>query len=56
MIPSLYRKDGVTKIGDLTNCIECFVEEERNGIFEVSLVYPTTDAMFNNLEEENIIM
>lgn len=56
MIPSLYKKDGTTKIGELTNCIECLVEEERNGIFEVSIVYPTTDSIFNSLEEENIIV
>lgn len=56
MIPLLYKKDGTTKIGELTNCIECLVEEERNGIFEVSIVYPTTDSIFNSLEEENIII
>lgn len=56
MIPLLYKKDGTTKIGELTNCIECLVEEERNGIFEVSLIYPTTDSIFNSLEEENIII
>lgn len=56
MIPLLYKKDGITKIGELTNCIECLVEEERNGIFEVSIVYPTTDSIFNSLEEENIII
>lgn len=56
MIPLLYKKDGITKIGELTNCIECLVEEERNGIFEVSIIYPTTDSIFNSLEEENIII
>ncbi len=56
MIPSLYKKDGTTKIGELTNCIECLVEEERNGIFEISIIYPTTDSIFNSLEEENIIV
>ena len=56
MIPLLYEKDGTTKIGELTNCIECLVEEERNGIFEASIVYPTTDSIFNSLEEENIII
>ncbi len=56
MMPSLYKKDGTTKIGELTNCIECLVEEERNGIFEVSIIYPTTDSIFNSLEEENIIV
>ena len=56
MIPLLYKKDGTTKIGELTNCIECLVEEERNGLFEVSIVYPTTDSIFNSLEEENVII
>lgn len=56
MIPLLYKKDGTTKLGELTNCIECLVEEERNGIFEVSIIYPTTDSIFNSLEEENIIV
>lgn len=56
MIPLLYEKDGTTKIGELANCIECLVEEERNGIFEVSIIYPTTDSIFNSLEEENIII
>ena len=56
MIPLLYKKDGTTKIGELTNCIECLVEEERNGLFEASIVYPTTDSIFNSLEEENVII
>lgn len=55
-VPILYEKDGTTKIGELTNCIECLVEEERNGIFEVSIIYPTTDSIFNSLEEESIIV
>ena len=33
MTPKLYQKDGTTLIGNLTNCIECLVEEERNGLF-----------------------
>ena len=56
MIPLLYKKDAITKIGELTNCIECLVEEERNGLFEASIVYPTTDSIFNSLEEENVII
>ena len=56
MIPILYDKTGNVKIGELTNCIECLVEEERNGLFEVSLIYPTNDTLFNSLEEENIIV
>ena len=56
MIPLLYDKIGTTKIGELTNCIECLVEEERNGLFELSLIYSATDTLFNSLEEENIIV
>ena len=56
MIPLLYEKDGERKIGELSNCIECLVEEERNGLFELTIVYPTTDSIFNSLEEENIIV
>mgnify|MGYP003292800187 CR=1 FL=1 len=56
MIPLLYDKTGSIKLGELSNCIECLVEEERNGLFEVSLIYPTNDTLFNSLEEENIIV
>lgn len=56
MKPLLYDKTGTIKLGELNNCIECLVEEERNGLFEVSLIYPTNDTLFNSLEEENIIV
>ena len=56
MKPLLYDKTGTIKLGELTNCIECLVEEERNGLFEISLIYPTNDTLFNSLEEENIIV
>ena len=56
MIPLLYDKTGTTKLGELSNCIECLVEEERNGLFEVSLIYPTSDTLFNLLEKGNIIV
>ena len=56
MKPLLYDKTGTIKLGELTDCIECLVEEERNGLFEVSLIYPTNDTLFNSLEEENIIV
>ena len=56
MIPLLYEKDGINKIGELSNCIECLVEEERNGLFELTIVYHTNDEIFNSLEEENIII
>lgn len=56
MIPLLYDKTGNVKLGELNNCIECLVEEERNGMFELSLIYPTTDTLFNSLKEGNIIV
>lgn len=56
MIPLLYDKTGTTKLGELTNCIECLVEEERNGLFELSLIYPTNDTLLNLLEKGNIIV
>ena len=39
MIPNLYDKTGNTKITNLTDCIQCIVTEERNGMFEAELVY-----------------
>ncbi len=56
MIPKLYQKDGTTLIGSLTNCIECLVEEERNGLFEVTLQYPNTAEYASSLVYDNIIM
>ena len=56
MKPLLYDKTGTVKLGELTNCIECLVEEERNGLFELSLIYPTNDTLFNLLEKGNIIV
>ena len=32
MKPILYDKTGTIKLGELTNCIECLVEEERNDL------------------------
>lgn len=52
----LYNKDCSEKLGELTNCIECLVEEERNGIFELKLIYSTKDSLFNSLVKENIII
>ena len=40
MIPVLYDKTGANKIGVLSDCIECLVEEERNGIFELTMICP----------------
>ena len=56
MIPKLYQKDGTTLIGTLTNCIACLVEEERNGIFEVTLQYPNNETISASLVYDNIII
>ena len=52
----LYDKDGITKIGQLDNCIACLVEEERNGLFELYLTYPTGHELYDKLEKDNIII
>lgn len=56
MNPILYDKTGSIMLGQLKDCIECFVEEERNGIFELRLIYPITDDLFNLLDDDNIIV
>lgn len=56
MIPTLYDKTGNTKIGVLNDCIECLVEEERNGIFELTLVYPSNSDLLDSIVYENIIV
>lgn len=56
MIPTLYDKAGAVKIGDLNDCIECLIEEERNGIFELTMIYPANDTIISSLERENIVV
>lgn len=51
----LYDKDTTTFIGDLNDTIECKVTEERNGQFELSLVYPNQKQFSDRLIEGNII-
>ena len=45
MIPILYDKTEANKIGFLTDCIKCEVLEERNGEFELTLVYPSNSDL-----------
>lgn len=52
----IYDKTGDNLIGDLYNCLECKVEEERNGNFELTMIYPIVDDMYQYLEKENIIV
>ena len=56
MIPTLYDKTGAVKIGDLTDTIECLVEEERNGLFELTMVYPATDSIVESIQREAIVV
>lgn len=56
MIPTLYDKTGTIKIGDLNDCIECLVEEERNGIFELTMVYPANSSILESIVYDNIIV
>ena len=51
----LYDKNTTTFIGDLNDTIECKVTEERNGQFELSLVYPNQKQFSDRLIEGNII-
>ena len=52
----LYDKTGSVKLGDLVDCLDCLVEEERNGLFELSLSYPISSELCLQLKEENIII
>ena len=56
MIPILYDKTEANKIGFLTDCIKCEVLEERNGEFELTLIYPSNSELLEGLEKENIII
>lgn len=53
---SLYTKDFQTHLGDLQNCTECYVEEERNGLFDLTLICLISDPLYKKLEKENIIV
>ena len=62
MIPILYQK-GAKKadtnngngLGFLSECIKCEVTEERNGVYEASMQYPISGALFSKIEEGGII-
>lgn len=56
MIPELWNELGNEKIGDLNDCLECFVEEERNGIFELTLDFPNGYPLADQLLKERIIV
>ncbi|WP_170074633.1 phage tail spike protein [Paraclostridium dentum] len=52
----LYKKDGITLIGNIEKILSCEAEEERNGLFEAVLDCPLNNPLFNDFVEENIIV
>ena len=44
---TLYSKDFTTKYGAISSLCEAFVEEQRNGLFELSFIMLNTDSLFN---------
>ena len=53
---TLYSKDFSTKYGVISSLCEAFVEEERNGLFELSFIMLNTDSLFNYIKEDNIVV
>lgn len=53
---TLYSKDFSTKYGVISSLCEAFVEEERNGLFELSFIMLNTDSLFKYVKEENIVV
>ena len=53
---TLYNKDFTTKYGSINTICEAFVEEERNGLFELSFIMLNTDNLFSYVKEENIVV
>lgn len=49
MTPILLKADAKTKIGWLSECTECEVTEERNGVYELELVYPISATHANDI-------
>lgn len=53
---TLYSKDFTTEYGAISSLCEAFIEEERNGLFELSFIMLNTDSLFNYVKEENIVV
>lgn len=49
MTPILLKADAKTKIGWLSECTACEVTEERNGVYELELVYPIGATHANDI-------
>ena len=52
----LYDKDFTVEYGSINTICEAFVEEERNGLFELSFIMLNTDKLFSYVKEENIVV
>lgn len=59
MIPRIYDNSFTSYdsngLGLLKDIIECYVEEEANGDFELFLKYPVDSSLFKYIQRENII-
>ena len=59
MIPILFERNETqfnnNGIGRLSDTISCIVTEERNGIYELELIYPMTGERFKDIQEGRII-
>ena len=53
---TLHNKDFTTEYGSINTICEAFVEEERNGLFELSFIMLNTDSLFNYVKEDNIVV
>ena len=47
---------GTFGLGPLSDAIECFVTEERNGEYELQMVYPMDGALFDKIEVRGILV
>lgn len=60
MIPILFQGNATdfttNGIGRLTDCISCIVTEERNGIYDLEMTYPTSGLHFDDIKVSNIIV
>lgn len=59
MIPVLYTAgksaEEVTPMGALTDTISCSTTEERNGVYETTLVYPSSGELAEEIQPERIV-
>ena len=53
MIPILMQDEKT--VGFLKESLSCVVTEERNGVFELSLTYPVTGALFDKLQIDRFV-